>query len=61
MLPVFVATGGHLRRDLPQLVNDAMHRHAGLEIAIQPAVGEDQRFRTLVEELACLYLGASNE
>jgi len=40
VLPLFLGTGGHLRRDLPPLVEAAAARHAGVSIALHGAVGE---------------------
>ncbi|HEY4375047.1 MAG TPA: CbiX/SirB N-terminal domain-containing protein [Burkholderiales bacterium] len=40
--PVFMAQGGHLKRDLPQRVEAVRAKHAGLRITLQPAVGEAQ-------------------
>jgi sirohydrochlorin cobaltochelatase len=40
ILPLFLGTGGHLRRDLPPLVDDIKARDTGLRIALHPAAGE---------------------
>ena len=40
ILPLFLGTGGHLRRDLPPLVDDIKARHPSLSIALHPAAGE---------------------
>ena len=40
ILPLFLGTGGHLRRDLPPLVDDIKARHASVGIALHSAVGE---------------------
>ncbi|HET9976567.1 MAG TPA: CbiX/SirB N-terminal domain-containing protein [Burkholderiaceae bacterium] len=40
VLPLFLGTGGHLRRDLPPLVEAAAARHAGVTIALHGAAGE---------------------
>jgi sirohydrochlorin cobaltochelatase len=40
VLPLFLGTGGHLRRDLPPLVEAAAARHANVKIALHGAVGE---------------------
>ena len=39
VVPLYLGTGGHLRRDLPRLLEQASHA-AGVEIAAVPAVGE---------------------
>ena len=40
ILPLFLGTGGHLRRDLPPLVDDIKARHASVRVALHAAVGE---------------------
>jgi sirohydrochlorin cobaltochelatase len=40
ILPLFLGTGGHLRRDLPPLVEDIKNRHASVSVALHSAVGE---------------------
>lgn len=42
VLPVFLAQGGHLRRDLPALIEATRQRHPELHIELALAVGEDQ-------------------
>ena len=38
--PLFLAQGGHLKQDLPRLVDDARAGHPALEIHMLPAIGE---------------------
>ncbi|MBL0143286.1 MAG: CbiX/SirB N-terminal domain-containing protein [Betaproteobacteria bacterium] len=40
IFPLFMAPGGHIRNDLPRIVEDLRKRHPGVPIAIQTAVGE---------------------
>jgi sirohydrochlorin cobaltochelatase len=40
VLPLFLGTGGHLRRDLPQLAQALRDAHPGLDVQLHPAVGE---------------------
>ena len=40
VVPIFVAGGGHVNKDLPPLAAEAMTRHAGLIIRLAPPVGE---------------------
>jgi sirohydrochlorin cobaltochelatase len=40
ILPLFLGTGGHLRRDLPPLVEDIKKRHTSVSVALHSAVGE---------------------
>ncbi|THF61303.1 sirohydrochlorin chelatase [Pseudothauera rhizosphaerae] len=41
VLPMFLAQGGHLKRDLPALVDAARACHPGTAFTLAPAVGED--------------------
>lgn len=40
IVPIFLATGGHIAKDLPQLAANAMERHPGVAIAIALPAGE---------------------
>ncbi len=40
VLPMFLGTGGHLRRDLPPLVDGLRARHAAVEWRLHAAIGE---------------------
>ena len=40
IFPLFMAPGGHLKNDLPRIVEDLRKDHPGVPIAIQTAVGE---------------------
>jgi sirohydrochlorin cobaltochelatase len=40
IVPVFIATGAHIARDLPQLAAAAMERHVHLEVDIAAPVGQ---------------------
>src|SRR5262249_53512768 len=39
--PLFLALGGHLRRDLPRLLDGIRARHAGVRIDLLPPIGEE--------------------
>lgn len=41
IVPVFLGVGGHLRRDLPQIVDVLRARFPGLSIEVAGPVGED--------------------
>lgn len=43
VVPVFFGQGGHLRRDLPLLIEQCRQRHPGLRIGCADAVGESDR------------------
>ncbi|MBI3094556.1 MAG: CbiX/SirB N-terminal domain-containing protein [Rhodocyclales bacterium] len=40
VVPIFMAAGSHVKKDLPQLAANAMDRHPGLVIALAAPVGE---------------------
>ncbi|MCZ8111900.1 MAG: sirohydrochlorin chelatase [Betaproteobacteria bacterium] len=40
VLPMFLGAGGHVRQDLPRLLDELRAAHPGLQVALQPAVGE---------------------
>lgn len=40
VVPLFLGAGGHVRRDIPQLLAELERRHSGIHWALRPAVGE---------------------
>jgi sirohydrochlorin cobaltochelatase len=42
IIPLFLGAGGHVREDLPKLAQAARERHAGVEIVLEPTIGERQ-------------------
>ena len=40
VVPLFMAQGGHLKRDLPILLDDLRAKHPGLRITLTPAIGD---------------------
>ena len=40
VVPLFLGTGGHLRKDLPPLVDAVQAEHPGLDLRLHPAIGE---------------------
>ncbi len=40
VVPIFMAAGSHVKKDLPQMAANAMDRHAGLAIELAAPVGE---------------------
>jgi sirohydrochlorin cobaltochelatase len=51
--PLFLALGGHLRKDLPALVSDAQRR-TGIEFNVLPALGQAD---SLIDAMATWVLG----
>lgn len=51
--PLFLAQGGHLKKDLPRLVADVSARHPSTKITVLPAIGEvTELLNAIVEWLA---------
>ena len=42
VVPVFLGQGGHVRRDLPEVLNLCRAVHPGVQIRCSTAVGEDE-------------------
>ena len=42
VLPLFLGTGGHVRKDLPRLVDALRTAHPGMTFQLHGAVGEDE-------------------
>jgi sirohydrochlorin cobaltochelatase len=38
--PLFLAQGGHLKKDLPRMLKDLSVRHSAAEITVLPPIGE---------------------
>lgn len=56
VVPVFLAQGGHVRRDVPLILAAAQARHPALKIELRPVLGEAQ---TVIEAMAaCVLAGA---
>lgn len=49
VVPLFLGAGGHVRKDLPALLDQLRQAHPGVEWLLRPAVGEDD---AVVEAMA---------
>ncbi len=56
VVPLFLGTGGHLRRDLPQIIEQAREA-AGVELTAVAAAGEDP---AILDALAGYCIGSSS-
>ena len=56
VLPLFLGAGGHVRRDLPELLAELRRAHAGTRWRLQPAIGEFDRVVDAMAD-AALQLG----
>ena len=52
VVPIFMAAGSHVKKDLPQMAADAMGRHAGLVITLAAPVGEAEPVLAAMAEYA---------
>ena len=41
VLPLFLGAGGHVRKDLPALIDQLRAAHPGVQWLLRPAIGED--------------------
>lgn len=51
ILPLFMAVGRHVKRDIPACVDALRAAHPGCRIELLPALGESARFWAALEEL----------
>jgi sirohydrochlorin cobaltochelatase len=57
VLPVFLGQGGHVLRDLPQLVEGMRAAHPGLHIEVVGAIGEDPDVQAAMTDYCVRALG----
>ena len=57
VVPVFFGQGGHIRRDLPEIVERCRAAHPGLKIHCATAVGEDDAVLDAVAEYCVRQVG----
>ena len=50
--PIFLALGGHMRKDLPKLIEET-HRRTGIEFSVLPALGEVDILITAIADWVC--------
>jgi sirohydrochlorin cobaltochelatase len=52
VLPLFLGAGGHVRKDLPPLLDQLRAEHAGVAFTLHPAVGEAPALIAAMADLA---------
>jgi sirohydrochlorin cobaltochelatase len=52
VLPLFLGIGGHVRKDLPPLLDQLRSEHAGVAFTLHPAVGEAPALIAAMADLA---------
>ncbi len=57
VLPMFIAQGGHLKRDLPQLIDTLRSTWPGVEFSLAPAVGEHPAVTAAMAQVALDVVG----
>ena len=48
LVPLFLAAGSHLRRDLPAMVSEIEAAHPGLSLDVRPPLGEAPEMRQAI-------------
>lgn len=56
VVPLFLGAGGHVRKDLPALMDALAQQHPGVAWHLQPAIGE---IDSVVEAMACAVLASA--
>ena len=56
VLPLFMSSGTHLIKDIPDKVKALMRKHRGLKIKILPPLGSHPRFLKMMLELTQEYV-----
>jgi sirohydrochlorin cobaltochelatase len=59
LVPMFLGAGGHVRKDLPALMAQLQAAHPGLEVCLEPAVGEIDSVVQAMAEAALARLAAA--
>jgi len=52
VVPLFLGAGGHLRQDLPPLVDRLRQAHPGLDIRLHAAIGENEAVIAAIADAA---------
>ena len=52
VVPLFLGMGGHLRNDLPPLLEAVRAAHAGIEVRLHPAIGENEAVVAVIASAA---------
>jgi len=52
LVPLFLAQGGHLKEDLPRLLNDIRRSHPGITIDVTEAIGDSEVLTTAIADWA---------
>lgn len=58
IVPLFLGGGGHVRRDVPPLVEQLRQRHAGVQWLLHPAIGEQDPVMQAMAEASLAFTSA---
>jgi len=50
VVPVFLGSGGHVKQDLPKLVDAAGTRHSGVKLTLETPIGEQPKVIEAIAE-----------
>ena len=53
LIPMFLARGGHLKQDLPNLIAAIQTRHPRLSLHVSPAIGEVEHILQQLSDWVC--------
>lgn len=52
VVPVFLAVGSHVRKDLPALIEQAQRQHPDLPIEVTASIGEQSEIQSAIADFA---------
>lgn len=52
LVPLFLAQGGHLKEDLPRLLDEIRRNHRGVTIDVTPAIGDSEVLTSAIADWA---------
>jgi sirohydrochlorin cobaltochelatase len=52
LVPLFLAQGGHLKEDLPRLLDEIRRSHRGVTIDVTPAIGDSEALTSAIADWA---------
>ena len=56
VLPMFIAQGGHLKRELPEIMHKLQGQYPALNMHLAPAIGVSEMVLAAMAQQACTYL-----
>jgi sirohydrochlorin cobaltochelatase len=59
VLPLFLGAGGHVRKDLPVLIEQMRQAHPGTAVQLHPAVGEADAVVQAMADVAAALVGSA--